>query len=276
MKNLELQVVHALDNLDLSNNTNLNTLRLDDCWIDSIDISNNINLKSLYAGGSDITEIDLSNNTLLEYLDVAGVHLSTLDVSNNTLLKELYCGNYGGDMGQEITEIDLSNNVNLELFEAENLFTLEMLNAKNGNNSILSVILPCMFEGYPCELTELQCIQVDDEVAATNGYAPYNTWFIEADFVFSEDCALGLTPVVKGTFSLNQNPVGENLVLNSPTFTGNAKLQIFNIEGRLLSIQNATFENQVSIDVSNLSSGIYFLNIKTENANVEVKKFIKE
>lgn len=276
LENLELQVVHTLDNIGLSNNTSLNTLRLDDCWIDSIDVSNNINLKTLYAGGSGITEIDLSNNPILEYLDVAGVHLSTLNVSNNTLLKELYCGNYDGDMGQVITEIDLSNNVNLEILEAENLFTLQRLNAKNGNNSILSVILPCMFEGYPCELTELQCVQVDDEVAATNGDFPYNTWFIEADFIFSEDCALGLPSVTNKVFSLNQNPVREQLVLISPTATGYTNLQIYTIQGKLLSAQNILFEKHASIDVSQLSAGLYFLKIKSDNGNIETIEFMRE
>ncbi|UCA57711.1 T9SS type A sorting domain-containing protein [Aequorivita iocasae] len=48
------------------------------------------------------------------------------------------------------------------------------------------------------------------------------------------------------------------------------------MEGKLLSVQNVTLENQTSIDVSNLTSGIYFLNIEDENGNTTTKKFIKQ
>ncbi|MGO3182502.1 MAG: T9SS type A sorting domain-containing protein [Aequorivita sp.] len=39
-------------------------------------------------------------------------------------------------------------------------------------------------------------------------------------------------------------------------------------------IPDSNFE-QASVDVLNLSSGIYFLDIEDGNANTEVKKFIK-
>lgn len=48
------------------------------------------------------------------------------------------------------------------------------------------------------------------------------------------------------------------------------------MEGRLLKIQNSAFKKQGSLNISNLTAGIYFMTIETENGNVEVKKFIKE
>ena len=189
LENLHIQGLHHLYSIDTSNNINLQILEMTDCWIDNLDVSNNTNLKSLIAGGVSFPEIDLSNNSMLEVLDVTGVHLNTLDVSNNILLKELYCGNYGGDIGQKISVLDLRNNVNLEVLYAENLFLLENLNVKNGNNSILNITLPCNFEGDPCELTQLHCVTVDDEDAANNDEFPYSGWFIQADYVYSEDCS---------------------------------------------------------------------------------------
>src|SRR5699024_11076397 len=166
---LDLTVVHRLNSINLSNNINLETLILYDCWIRVLDVSNNINLKRLETSGSLITEIDLSNNINLEYLDVFGVSLNEIDVSNNVKLKEFYCGNFDGVENQGITEIDLSNNIDLEIFYAENLFYIEHFNAKNGNNAILEVTLDCFFENDPCELTRLNCIEVDDAEAANNG-----------------------------------------------------------------------------------------------------------
>lgn len=80
----------------------------------------------------------------------------------------------------------------------------------------------------------------------------------------------------KNEFTLYPNPVNETLVLGSQTEIDNATIKIFNIEGKLLSTQNAAFENEVSIDVSNISSGIYFLNFEDENGNRAIKKFIKQ
>ncbi len=275
LENLEIQGLHQIDLIDLSNNINLQTLNMVDCWIDNIDISNNLNLKTFIAGGVSFSEIDLSNNPLLEHLDLTGVHLNTLDVSNNGLLKELYCGNYGGDIGQEISIIDLSNNVNLEVFYAENLFLIETLDAKNGNNAILNITLPCEFEGVPCQLTELDCVKVDDDVAATNHEPPYNSWFIDADFVYSEDCILGVSENDSSTFSIHPNPAPNKLFLTSENTTGNLRIKIFNIEGKLLAKQSLEAAIKTSIDVSQLVSGIYFLNIEDESGNKTVKKFIK-
>ncbi|TXD70631.1 T9SS type A sorting domain-containing protein [Aequorivita lipolytica] len=80
----------------------------------------------------------------------------------------------------------------------------------------------------------------------------------------------------KNEFLLYPNPVKNNLFLSSDENIGNLNIKIFNIEGKLLSTQNTTFEKQVSIDVSSLVNGIYFLNIEDESGNVEIKKFIKE
>ena len=73
------------------------------------------------------------------------------------------------------------------------------------------------------------------------------------------------------------NPVKNNLIIkSSKSNTGNLAIKIFNIEGKLLSTQNSEFEKQVSIDVSSLSIGIYFLNIEDENGKTHVKTFLKE
>ena len=78
------------------------------------------------------------------------------------------------------------------------------------------------------------------------------------------------------SFSFYPNPVKNELFLSSKNGPGQVSFKIFNIEGRLLSTQNITFEKQASLDVSNLSSGIYFLKIEDEKGNEEVKRFIKD
>lgn len=90
------------------------------------------------------------------------------------------------------------------------------------------------------------------------------------------DEILGLRSFNNLSFSIFPNPANETLVLNATNKIDNLNIQIFTTEGKLLTTQNLDFNHQVSIDVSNLSSGIYFLNIEDDNGNLTVKKFIKK
>jgi len=199
-----------------------------------------------------------------------------LDVSNNLQLKELYCSSDSAGFNMPVSSLDLTNNTNLEILYGENLIFLESLDAKNGNNGILNITLPCEFEGEPCQLTELDCVKVDDELAANNNEPPYNGWYLAANFVYSEDCILGVSENNSSTYSIHPNPAKNELFITAQNTTQNLKIKIFNIEGKLLSAQNITLQDQKAIDVSQLLSGIYFLNIEDENGNTAVKKFIKE
>ena len=238
------------------------------------DIETVITLNLNHRGIEDLT--GLEDFTDLEILDATGNQLSVLDVSNNIQLKELYCSSDSAGFNMVVSTLNLSNNTNLEVLYGENLIFLETLNLKNGNNSILNVELPCEFEGEPCELIELNCVTVDDEEAATNNEPPYDTWYIAANFIYSEDCTLGISSQEDNVFSIHPNPAKNKLFLTSKNIAGKLKIKIFNTAGKLLSTQNLKFENQSSIAISQLATGIYFLNIQDENGNMVVKKFIKE
>lgn len=77
-------------------------------------------------------------------------------------------------------------------------------------------------------------------------------------------------------FTVHPNPSKEKLFITTTNRFGNLNVKIFNVEGKLLRTHNVAFENQTSIDVSSLKSGIYFLTIEDENGKKEIKKFIKE
>ncbi|AFL80476.1 hypothetical protein Aeqsu_0975 [Aequorivita sublithincola DSM 14238] len=90
------------------------------------------------------------------------------------------------------------------------------------------------------------------------------------------DAPLSVSELQNYRFSIFPNPVKNELFLNSKNNVGNLNLKIFNIEGKLISTQTLDFEKETTVNVSNLSSGIYFLNIEDEKGNSTVKKFIKE
>lgn len=90
------------------------------------------------------------------------------------------------------------------------------------------------------------------------------------------DAPLNINAVEEKIFAIHPNPVTDKLFLDATNTTDNLKIQIFNIEGKLLSNQKVALQDQKAIDVSQLKSGIYFLNIEDENGNTAVKKFIKD
>ena len=90
--------------------------------------------------GNYLTNLDLNKNTVLAYLDCSQNQLTSLDLSQNSRIESIWC--FGNK--------------------------LESLNVKNGSNSKIT-------EFYASNNSSLQCIQVDNEVDANNGVAPYNT-----------------------------------------------------------------------------------------------------
>lgn len=80
----------------------------------------------------------------------------------------------------------------------------------------------------------------------------------------------------KNKFQLYPNPAKEKLFISATKHAGNLKVKIFSTAGKLLSTQKVELENQTSIAISQLATGIYFLNIQDENGNTTIKKFIKE
>ena len=98
---------HALTELDLSKNTELNILKCKDNQLTELDLSKNTELTDLSCGWNPITALDLSENTKLTYLNCLNNQLTALDLSENAALTELYCGY------NRLTALDLSENTEL-------------------------------------------------------------------------------------------------------------------------------------------------------------------
>jgi len=102
---------------------------------------------------------------------------------------------------------------------------------------------------------------------------PYCTW----DYWIIKFCdntpttSITQLPNTQLPFSIYPNPASESLVISDKR-PGKKEIEIYDLFGRI--IFQSTITNQqstISIDVSKLSSGIYFL--KAEN---EVRKFVRE
>lgn len=267
-QNLNLKFLWCQDNqlseLDVSQNLNLETLKLSYNLLNSIDVTQNINLLRLDCAMNQLTEIDVSQNLNLQLLSLDDNLLTSIDLTQNQNLKGLTCTE------NQLINLDISQNGAFEYLEcAENQLTSLYINNGNNHNMLTMIATGNV---------DLTCIQVDDENAVRpecEGF-PIMGWCKDAWTSYSEDCSLGVSALEDLNFNLYPNPAKNKLFLTSKNTTENLKIKIFNIEGNLLGTQDVAFEKQTSINVSQLVSGIYFLNIEDENGNTTIKKFIKE
>lgn len=259
-----IQDFAALENLDVSSFMGT-----------SLSFSGNENLEQLiFNHNINLSYLDVTNNFNLEIISSSYSLLSELDLSDKPNLVELILGEPSPSDNHGIETLDLSQSPLLTKLQLINLVLLTSVDLRSDSNTILTdVFVECSFDGgFRCD--PITCFMVDDIAAAQNNQFPYSEW--EADVIFSQDCSLGLSENDINVIFLYPNPVQNEIYFNSETDLGNLQIKIFNLEGKLLKAENMNFEKETALDVSNLSTGFYFLNITDENGNVEVKKFIKE
>ncbi len=264
-QNINLVELIALNNLmqniDLTQNINLEYLQFEDNELNSLDISQNINLTGCYVNNNNINEIDLSQNILLRGLSISFNNISILDVSNNPDLKLLTCQSNPIE-----GELDLSHlNGGMYVLLCNNTL-LSSLNIKNGDNINLTRM-------WAQDNPNLTCIQVDDvSFANSQSCQSSSGWCKDETAVYSEDCNLGTEEVLESQFVIYPNPVKDVLMLYNESMSEVTSIKVYDSLGRLILEQsNSTYQ----IDISNLSSGLLFVQIETDKGNF-VKKVIKE
>lgn len=85
-------------------------------------------------------------------------------------------------------------------------------------------------------------------------------------------------PKPVSAFNLYPNPAnGPSIFLNANTTFENAQIDIYNLIGQKVAIFNADFgaNNQIAIPISDLSTGIYIINVTTNTRDTYSSKFIK-
>src|SRR5690554_3541825 len=72
------------------------------------------------------------------------------------------------------------------------------------------------------------------------------------------------------------NPTNEEITVDFGNFFTNPKIEIYNLEGRLIEVIDTNTNNSmVTIDVSTLSHGVYLLRVNDKERSI-TKKFIKK
>lgn len=76
-------------------------------------------------------------------------------------------------------------------------------------------------------------------------------------------------------FSIYPNPATSNITIASSTNKNVENIKVYSILGKTLINQSANNSSKYELDISNLITGIYFIEVTTENKNVFIKKFSK-
>jgi hypothetical protein len=101
-------------------------------------------------------------------------------------------------------------------------------------------------------------------------------YYIDDVYIMDCDDTLGIKEIGNNnSISIYPNPVTDNITINAGDLRNEIyDLRIYDVIGNLVLEKNIA-NNKTSIDVSTFSSGVYVVEVRTENG-IEVKKFLKE
>ena len=242
---------NLLTELDLSKNTNLRWL---DCTINSLtklDLKNNVNLEYLRCQSNKLTDIDLSSNLKLTSLDLYNNLLTSLDVSKNTALVSLNCSK------NKLEELDVSSNTALTKFWC-NFCSLEKLNVSN--NIALEVLY--------CENNRLTELDISNSPALVSLGTSGN---LLPDIDLSQNSALtyfscggnGLTELdlsgtqVERVDYTNDSFSSDNGIDVGTKYPQNTSLELTDSAGRWTADLSSVISPENLGKVANLSAGTY-------------------
>jgi hypothetical protein len=121
------------------------------------------------------------------------------------------------------------------------------------------------------------CLSITDATSCTNSYC--SAFYLLGPMSSSAVGVQVIPPVTSGVqansnvkiFSVYPNPTSGDLILR---LSENAEVNIYNVLGET-KFHSFIKENETHLNLSSLSSGIYFIKVTNENG-VRVKRFIKE
>ena len=246
---------YQLKNIDLSKNTKLKVLNINQTSITSLDLSKNVALEELDCDVTlHLTNLNLSKNLALKKLKCSLSSINEFDLSKNVNLKEFSC------YQTKITQLDLSKNSALTYLRCFYNDHLESLNIANGNNVNLRLVAGT-------RTPKLRCIQVDPNIINN---IPSN-WTKPVGAGYSTNCYTTVNEHNLSSIEIYPNPVSNKLYIKT---NGQDKIDytyIFDLLGK----QIKKTKSQTIIDVKNLVSGIYLLKIEVGGKTI-CRKIIKK
>lgn len=240
--------------MPLSTIVNLTNLVAWDNQLESLDVSQNPHLFRIDIGGNNMASLDVTNNPELIELSIGDNTIGNLDLTHNPLLERFYSIN-----GNTHTYLDFSSNPALNQLIIQNLDDLEFVNIQNGNTAGIATL-------NLMGLSALGCVRVDSDVL---GNIP-ESWVYDEGTNFSDSCVMGT-----GEISVSQPEIYPNPAQNQFNIQYAERInsvEIYALSGEKILSKNE--ENIHSVNVSNLTKGIYLVRITNNSGKVFTQKLI--
>ena len=256
---------NKITNLDLSDCAALEELACGENQITSLDLSNCLGLETLSCEDNLLTGFDLSNFGIINYLYCSNNQIKLPDLYATQLVINNYSGNHFGT--QNLPNINA--NMNTELFEDQSVI--------NGIYTEYSVSL----NGSPAPQSNYTV--KEGKLIFLKGGKYTVTMTNDAILAHEYNPAKVIVPLEVVPVGISENSILQIEVYPNPT-TGKLKIEngelrienveIFDIYGKDLTPHTSYLLPHTSLDLSDLTSGIYFVKIYTESGIV-TKKIIK-
>jgi len=233
---------NPLISLDVSKNTSLSDLECSNNQLGSIDVSNNAVLEDFYCVGNQLTSLDVLSNPLLRGLSCEENQLTDLDLSNNTALRYLSCGS------NQLSYLDISNNTNLFMQYNRGYGRLDISDMPTLNEVCVWVI--------PFPPTD--SVVFVDTTGSPNVY-------------FTKECTDYMAPHIVAIDTLYQPDYIEatssedGMIYLVPE---NSDKELETIRGLSLDSISALSNTPVSISLSGLENGVYWLYARDSTGNI--------
>lgn len=236
---------------ELGNCTNIEIFSIEDNALTG-------NVPASFSNLTNMTSFWLNGNLLSG--DISTVFSSWTNLDYFSIGDGNFSGNYNNFTGY----LDLSNNPDLRIIMIDHN-DISTLNVRNGNNSNTS---NGSFNAL--DNPNLTCIFVDDKTYSTANWLQVDptTTFVENQ---AECDALNISEISETFFSIYPNPASKFLNIETNSEITLDKLSITNVTGQKIKVDKSSS----TIDISNLSPGLYFLKIETVK-EILIKKIIKE
>ena len=261
-----------LTKIDVKNCIQLRVFASRDNPLTGIDLTTCTQLQILTFTNTNVPSLDLTKCTQLEYIECQGNQLSKLDVTKCTQLQLLGCPR------NELIELDLRGLDKLtEFFGSEQYPRISLCKNETEEYTCLISLNNPTFDNSAISYSDGILKSTDKNVSYTRFTVQTTKEGFELSgemkFTYTE---VGINTVDSVKIEIYPNPT--NYELRIMHYELRIKdIEIFDISGKSVysSFSPSSHSSITTINISNLTSGIYVIKITTEAGEV-IKKFIKE
>lgn len=280
LKTITAQNCTSLTTLNISGNYNLETLNLFNAsqlpilnlgpqlngtpygdsfsFLNSLNITQCVALEELGLSGTNVSSLDISTNVALKtFFLINNPQLNNINTINNVNLKVTYF-----DGNPLITHINLSNANQLEEVTSRGMQNLTSLNIRNSSIENWVYFWPTVNADLLVCVDDAQLSDLQTTFPTIN---------------FTTNCSAGTLATqevknLKNDIKIYPIPAKEFIQIESPEKIEFVK--IYDTNGKLLQSEKFN-ENKITVNISDLVSGIYMLKITTKKGET-AKKVVKK